>query len=156
MHNLYKLNNVTGRLALAVFLAGLSFSVLSQNNSLTNPGFESDFSGWEQFEGRVADWMPADADENPDSGSALVNNEGITDEVFAIVLFQCIVLQGEQQIEYGGEIMVPEMQPAGTEGHIFFQPFANPDCSGFAESFQSVISSTVGVWEHVSETLLTP
>ncbi|MCP3998239.1 MAG: hypothetical protein GY722_24730, partial [bacterium] len=71
-----KANSLLGRailLSLGFFVpAG---SLLAQPpNLLQNPGFDVDLSHW-TTEGSVV-WSPVDADDDPDSGSALVDGGG--------------------------------------------------------------------------------
>ena len=139
-------------LAVLVF-AGYGLTAQAQTNAIENPGFDSNFSGWEQFFGRIGEWSSEDADGSGSSGSALLSNEGTSDGVVPLVLHQCIAVQAGQQYMFGGDILVPNGQPAGTAGYIFVEPFLNSTCNGSAEAFFSAGSGPAGDWGSTSNSV---
>ncbi len=140
---------------LALLIPGLSAAGVIQTNEISNPGFDSDFFGWGQFFGRIAEWSSEDADGSGSSGSALVSNKGTSDGVVPLVLFQCVQVSGNQEIEWGGDLLVPNGQPSGTGAFIFVEPFTNSDCSDPATSFHSASSSVVGDWVSSGNSIIT-
>ena len=142
-------------LLILLLLASVSINAHAQVNVLANPGFTSDFTGWGIFTGRTADWFGADSQENPNSGSARVSNDITSDGVVPLVLFQCIEVLPQQEIQFGGDIVVGELQPEGTSGFIFVEQFVNSSCSGTPESFHSASSSFIGQWRSVANSITT-
>ena len=139
----------------ALVLLGFCLTAQAQSNALANPGFDSDFSGWGQYFGRIGEWSSEDADGSGSSGSALLANEGTSDGIVPLVLHQCISAQAEQQYQFGGDLLVPNGQPSNTAAYIFAEPFSNSTCSGNSETFQSAGSGPAGDWASTSNSITT-
>ena len=137
-------------------LLGFCLTTQAQVNEIANPGFTTDFTGWGHFFGRIGDWSSEDADGSGSSGSALLGNEGTSDGVVPLVLHQCIMVGGGQQIHWGGDTRVPAGQPFDTTPYIFVEPFLNSNCSGTAVTFASVTGGTGGNWVSASNSMITP
>ena len=131
--------------AAALFIV-LCASVQAQVNVLDNPGFDTDLSGWEIFEDRVGDWSPEDVDGSSSSGSALLSNVGQSTGNIPLVLHQCMPVDAGVQYIFGGDLMVPEGEPTGTNAFIFAQTFASDDCSGTHTQVKQVFDLQGGVW----------
>lgn len=149
-----RLKQFTLIVLLAVLFPGFSQAGVVLTNEVANPGFASDFSGWGQFFGRVGEWSSED-NTGGNSGSALLSNEGTSDGVVPLVIFQCIAVAGNQEVQWGGDVLVPGGQPSGTGGFIFVEPFTNSSCEGTASSFHSASSTLVGDWATVSNAIIT-
>ena len=136
-------------------LVGISTATQAQDNLLANPGFDSDFSGWDEYFGRVGDWDSDDADGSGSSGSALLGNEGTSDGVVPLVLNQCVPVQGGEQYDFGGAIRVPAGQPSGTAAYIFAYPYTNDSCAGDLGIFVSATGAANGNWSPASASITT-
>lgn len=141
---------------IAILTSGFSLNVGAQDNALANPGFSMDLSGWSEFFGREAEWSSEDADGSGSSGSALVFNQGTSDGVVPLVLFQCIQVADGQVIQWGGNTRVPAGQPSGTVPYVFAEPFLNSDCSGAAITFASAGGGSGSNWVSTSNSMVTP
>lgn len=144
----------THKLLSAILLAGFSISGQAQGNLLENPGFETDFTGWDQYFGRIGEWSSEDADNSGSSGSALLGNEGTSDGVVPLVLNQCLPAQAGQEYQFGGDVRVPAGQPSGTSAYIFVYPFTNSDCAGDLGTFQNTGNSS-GNWVSIDSVITT-
>lgn len=134
------------QLLFALLITGFSMTAYAQVNVLMNPGFTNDFSGWIHYTNRVGGWDPTDVADDPNSGSAFLSNVGTSDGVVPFVLAQCIPIQGAQQIQFGGDLLVAPGQPSGTAAHVFLEPFLNSNCSGNPLGFFSTSSTQSGDW----------
>jgi hypothetical protein len=143
-------------LLFAILTAGFCLNAQAQDNALVNPGFTMDFSGWSQFFNREAEWSSEDADGSGSSGSALVTNEGTSDGIVPLVLFQCIQVAGGQEVQWGGDTKLPAGQPSGTVPYIFAEPFLNSNCNGTAITFASARGGSGGNWVSTSSSMVTP
>lgn len=139
--------------AVSIFILGATAQ--AQVNGLDNPGFASDLSGWEIFQGRVGEWDSEDADGSGDSGSALLNNEGVSNGTVPLVLYQCIPVQAEVEYEFGADLKVLADQPSGTLALMFVQGFVSGDCSGGQSQIEEVSSNSVDAWESNTNTITT-
>jgi len=140
-----------------IFLLTVCLPVQAQTNSIANPGFETDLSGWAKAFGRPGVWSPVDAGGSGVSGSALLGNEGTGDGVVPFVLVQCFECEGPGLVEWGGDLFIPGGQPSGTQAFIFLEPFDNSTCFGNPiDGLMSTASSQVGDWNSVSKTITTP
>lgn len=151
---MHRFTRFTHKLLSAILLVGLSISGQAQENLLENPGFESDFTGWDQYFGRIGEWSSEDADGSASSGSALIGNEGTSDGVVPLVLNQCLSVQAGQEYQFGGDVRVPAGQPSGTSAYIFVNPFTNSDCVGDLNAFETTGSSS-GNWVSVDSAITT-
>lgn len=149
-----RFTRLTQKLLSGTLLIGISVSALAQDNLLANPGFESDFTGWDQYGGRIGEWSSEDADGSGSSGSALIGNEDPSDGVVPLVLNQCLPVQAGQQYQFGGDVWVPPGQPAGTVGYVFVYPFTNSTCAGVLGAFESTGSSS-GTWASTNGAITT-
>ena len=138
---------------LAIVLLAFSTDAPAQDNLLENPGFDSDFSGWDQYFGRIGEWSSEDADGSGTSGSALIGNEGTSDGVIPLVLNQCLGVQAGEQYQFGGEVRVPPGQPSGTAAYIFAYPFTNSSCAGDLGTFENVTGASNGNWVSADSTI---
>jgi len=136
-------------------MTGFSLTAQAQVNVLLNPGFTSNFDGWIKYFNRVGEWDSMDAADDPGSGSAFLSNIGTSDGIVPFVLAQCIPLQGGQQIEFGGDLLLAPGQPSGSAAFIFIEPFTNSDCAGTAPGFFSTSSSQSGDWASRSAVVIT-
>jgi hypothetical protein len=150
-----KISGLAGKAGFVILWAGFSLAAQAQTNSLSNPGFESDFSGWEQFFGRIGEWSSEDADGSGNSGSALLSNEGTSDGIVPLVLHQCIQVGGGVDLDFGGDLWVPPGQPADTAAYIFVEQFLNSSCSGNPGPFVSAGGEFTGGWGSASNSVVT-
>jgi len=133
-----------------------SGSAVAQSNLLTNPGLETDLSGWENLYDLPAVWDPADAGGSMSSGSALITedskpgNGGVP-----ITLTQCVTVSPVTEYSVGGTFMVPANQSAETAGYIFAFTYPTSDCSGEGSRVAEIGSSSVNAWETKSSTITT-
>lgn len=141
------------KLICSALLLGLTLSVNAQENLLENPGFDTDFSGWGQYPGRIGDWSSEDADGSGSSGSALLGNEGTSDGVVPLVLHQCIAVEAGETYDFGGDVRVPAGQPAGTAAYIFAYPFTNSSCAGNLGIFENTTGAADGSWSSASSSI---
>lgn len=147
--------NLSTKLLFTLLFLAFTATTQAQTNAIANPGFDSNFSGWEQFFGRIGEWSPEDADGSGSSGSALLSNEGTSDGIVPLVLHQCIPAQAGQQYQFGGDLLVPNGQPLNTAAYIFAEPFTNTTCFGQPETFQSAGSGAPGDWASTSNSITT-
>lgn len=148
-------------LAYLFFLGGIfcsfSLALQAQTNVVANPGFDTNLSGWTKAFGGPGEWSSEDAMGMGDSGSALLGNEGTGDGVVPFVLVQCFEMEGSGTVEWGGDLLVPNGQPAGTGAFVFMEPFDNTSCFGNPlEGTNSVSVNTAGDWSSVGTTRVTP
>ena len=133
---------------LALFL-GLAASPLRAGNLVSNPGFDTDASGWTLTD---AAWDGTrDAAGSASSGSV---RSFVTFRVNACfdVLTQCVTgLQGGTRYDFGGKILIPTSpnQTTGGQGTIGVQWYSGGCGSGpLGESFGPLVDSTADadVW----------
>ncbi len=151
---MHRFTRFTHKLLSAILLVGISVSAQAQDNLLDNPGFATDFTGWDQYPGRIGEWSSEDADGSGSSGSALLGNEGTSDGVVPLVLNQCLPVQAGQEYQFGGDVRVPAGQPSGTAAYIFAYPYTNSDCAGALGTFKNTGSSS-GDWVSRQSTITT-
>lgn len=149
------LNRLFPRVLSTIVLFSFAIAGQAQTNLLDNPGFETDFTGWDQYFGRVGEWSSEDADGSPGSGSALLGNEGTSNGIVPLVLNQCISVQAGQEYQFGGEVRVPPGQPSGTAAYIYAYPYTNADCAGPLGAFESATASSNGEWESGDSSITT-
>jgi hypothetical protein len=125
----------------------------AQANELANPGFDTNISGWDIFQNRVAAWTDEDANGDTSSGSALLSNLSVSNGTVPLVLHQCIVVESGVEYEFGGDLLVLPDQPDDTAAYIFVQAFLSGDCSGGTAQIAQVSSTTVDDWVGVSSSI---
>lgn len=135
---------------MSLILAGAAHA---QNNSLANPGFDTDLSGWDIFENRIGEWSQEDADGSGSSGSALLMNRGTSNGNVPLVLHQCIVAQPGVEYRFGGDAMVLPDQPVATAAFIFVQAFSSADCGGSNVQLEEVSTNTIGQWIAIEDSI---
>ena len=150
------LRNHSRKFFCGTLLVLFSMPCLAQDNLLTNPGFDSNLSGWRQFFGQSAEWSSDNANGSGGSGSAFVGNKGQHNGVAPLVLHQCVPVQPGQEYEFGGDVRVPVDQPPSTTAYIFVYTFASEDCSGDSFDFESTTGfSLTGDWVGSSSSIVT-
>ena len=150
-----RISALTRYFFLTITLATFSLALQAQENRIANPGFDSSLVGWSEFNGREANWVSFDFNQDPNSGSAQVLNQGTSDGVVPLVLFQCIVVQGLQEINFGADVTIGAGQVAGVAAYVFIEPFLNSDCSGTADSFHSAFSTVPEGLQAISSSINT-
>lgn len=153
---MFKIPGIAYRALATILLGAAGSSAQAQGNSLDNPGFDADLSGWEVvFEDRIGVWSEADAANSSESGSALLSNQFVSNGAVPLVLGQCIAVEGDTEYPYGGTLMVPPGQPDQTRAHIFVQAYFNADCTDWTEQQLDIFSDTVGEWVAVNGSIVT-
>lgn len=143
---MFRSSLLTRTFFMILLTAGFSLTAQAQVNALANPGFASDFTGWIKYTNRVGEWDSTDAADSPSSGSAFLSNVGTSDGIVPFVVAQCIEVQGPQQVQFGGDLLVAPGQPSSTAAHVFIEPFLNTNCSGEPIGFFSTSSTQSGDW----------
>jgi len=142
-------------------LCGLTLSMVSgvgfaAPNLIANPSFDDSLAGWTVLTAYTATWSPVDASGNVNSGSArVVNEQNPGAGNIPLVLGQCVRVTPSTEYSFGGRLMVPAGQPAGTHAELFGATYASGDCSGTASLFMQESASTVGAWASRSRTFTT-
>ena len=140
----------------ALLILGFSQGLQAQTNAVANPGFASNFDGWGQYFGRIGEWSMEDAAGAMDSGSALLANEGVSDGVVPFVLHQCFEVGAGAEIDFGGDMLVPNGQPSGTTAYIFVEAVQDSNCEGPPLLSRVASSAVVGDWRTDSNSITTP
>lgn len=146
-------NFLTLRVLTIVGFLGFSPLALAQANEVANPGFATDLSGWNQLSGTFAEWSSIDADNNNNSGSALINNAHTTSAGTPAVLTQCFPVQGGEQILFGGDVVVPGGELPGISADIIVFTYESSDCTGLSIDFDFASSDTTITWNRINNTL---
>jgi len=140
---------------LFVLLAMLLVAAPAQAELLFNRDFASDLNGWDNEFDRPAEWSSRDANGASDSGSAQIGSVGTSNGGILLALSQCHQVSAGAEYFFGGSLLVPEGQPAGTSAQIFVSVHAGASCQGEALELTNVGSTSVESWQSVEESLVT-
>lgn len=138
-------------LVLASALAGAN-----GENLLPNPSFNTDISGWDTnpfVPEPNAFWSDDDANDNPSSGSAEVDNTGIGGGGTQTGLFVCLPSGPGREYRFGGAGRLKQ-ESEGAVADIFLQPTDDQSCNNPVG--QSEISYWSTDWETKERTFITP
>jgi hypothetical protein len=129
-------------------LTCLAAPALAEGNLLANPNFNNGLSGWQNPYGGVASWSSRDAGNSGASGSAVVVNDLNPSNGGTVwVLAQCVSATPSTIYEFGGKLLVPSGQPAGTTAFLLVDAFASADCTGSIADSDNESSDNVEEWE---------
>ena len=133
----------------------LPLQVLASDFIFDNGDFDEDLSGWDNPNSRPAMWDPADADGNMNSGSALIGNDlSPSNNATPTVLEQCVRINPNTEVIFGGEVLVGSDQPEGTRGDIILRAFAEADCSESIGSSIFLSGSVTDDWELLEQSVI--
>lgn len=140
-------------LAIGTFVAA---PARAEGNRILNPGFDEGLSEWDNPNNRPGDWDPRDFAGNPDSGSALLTHDGVSNNAVPGVLEQCHQVEPSTEYTFGHQVFVPPGQPENTEGSMFAITYADENCPGSGSlQIKNAQAGEVGEWVTVSNTLVT-
>lgn len=126
-------------------------------NLLANPNFDTGTAHWVEASDALMSWDPtADAHGSPDSGSIMVTQiAGDTDA--AIIVADCVPLQGDTEYILGGRFYVDGSQPGDPHILVGASLFDGPDCTGnILTSPATNNAALTDQWFMKSTTRLTP
>ncbi len=142
------------RFSAMIFGAALSVmagSSVAAGNLIINPGMDTSLGGWSFPFGRTASWSSTDARGIPDSGSAVMVNEGLSNGATPLTMTQCVTLSPRTNYTFGARTYIPARQPAGAAAVMWVYTYASSDCGGTVLADYSVSGSTAGAWELQSD-----
>jgi hypothetical protein len=133
-----------------LFLAAmLATHTASGQIVVSNPGFDTDVTGWTALSEASIVWSPLDADGNPGSGSAFVTNMAIT-TLDATGARQCLDgVTGLTEYLVSANTLVPSGQSETGYTYLVIQWYDSPSCGGSqlgADFTPGIISPTADVW----------
>lgn len=132
----------------AICVLALPSAAFAQSNLLANPEFTSSLSGWSNPYGGVASWNSRDFANSATSGSAVVVNDlNPGNGGVHWVLSQCVSVTPSTLYEFGGRLLVPSGQPAGTEAVLILQGFGSSNCTGAILDTDDESTASVEEWE---------
>ena len=124
---------------------------------VSNPGFDSDTSGWTAETGATASWTSEDGTGNPSSGAIAVidGDSNPTDAPYGSTIVgasQCIRVTAGSCYQIDVQTLIPTAQTNVSAGFVLDE-HTTSDCSqATATSFISPQVSTAGAWQKVSGT----
>jgi hypothetical protein len=146
---------------LTALLCGLILSIVTGavfagGNLLGNPSFDHDLSGWTVLNGQAPAWSAVDAVGNIHSGSALLVNDMYPSNGFVpLALAACVTVAPSTDYSFGGRVMMPAGQPAGSTVELWAATYASGDCSGNPLVTAQEHRDTVGQWVTIVRNLTT-
>ena len=127
-------------------------------NLVANPSFAQDLSGWFTL------YTSFDAADNaPDSVGGSARSTVVSSTVSfppggaetTLALSQCIST-GEGTYVFGGKVLIPSGQTKDGSGSIVLTFYSGPDCVTGVLGTTSMITSTTGSWETLSDQHIAP
>jgi len=152
------MKSMVARVSAIVVVAALGGSLAAAQNLVVNGGFESDVGSWVALSDSSLAWDPLDADDDPNSGSALVTNLD-PDPVDGTGAVQCIDgLSGEQSYAFSAKARFPSGQTETGRAYLLIQWRSSPGCTGdVGISESSLVSSSVpDIWLTTSNVVVSP
>jgi hypothetical protein len=111
-------------------------------NLLTNPGFDTNLSGWIPFTTfTTLSWSSLDARGKSNSGSVLVTNT-LQGGIGAAGPVQCVPVTGGTYYHFGGSVRIPSGQANTGDAQLRLVWFPGQGCTGSIFNRQATSSST--------------
>ena len=115
-------------IAVSLVFAVMSFAFsASAQNLFSNPGFDTDLSGWTTANGDVS-WQPLDVNGSPDSGSARILFDGSPSG--EPLLFQCIPVIAPETYSFGAKARTLGADAEEVMPILGVEWYDGPDCTG--------------------------
>lgn len=142
-------------------LAGLVLGVISAAasatdlpagaNVLVNGTFDTDLSGWLNPWGYTAVWSSADADGDPGSGSAHLQDEFPGNNGTLVILVQCLPVSGGETVRVAGDLLLPvHADPLGFGAGILVFAYSDTECSADPSyELDASVWNQSPDWQHV-------
>lgn len=146
------------RLFITALAAGLITNLAWGQNLVSNPGFDTDITGWSTGETATVQWDCIDADGNPASGSALVTNLSTTANDATGARQYITGITGGEYYKIFADTLIPSGQSATGRANLLVQWYDQANCTGQVGLFSTpwVTDSTPDVWLPTFGTALAP
>lgn len=146
------------RLFVIALAAGLITDFAWGQNLVSNPGFDTDVTGWSTGATATIQWDTLDTDSNPASGSALVTNLSTTADDATGARQNITGISGGEYYKMSADILIPGAQSETGRANLLIQWYDQADCAGNVGLFSTswVTDSITDVWLTSSGTALAP
>ena len=142
----------------AIIISLSSPAAAGGGNLLSNWTFDVDVTGWTAVGDATIDWNPMDADNDPNSGCAMVAN--IANYSTTMGANQCsAVLEGDQEFILRSMVYIPSGQSETGYGYVSIRFYELPDCQGnvlLSDFSSQVYTTTPDQWIESSLLLMAP
>jgi hypothetical protein len=146
------------RLTIIALAAWFTTSFAWGQNLVSNPGFDTDVTGWTTGSTTMVQWDSLDADSNQASGSALVTNLSTTAGDATGARQSIMDIAGGKYYNIAAEILIPSGQSQTGRANLLVQWYDQTNCTGFVGLFSTpwVTDSTPDAWYLSFDTTLAP
>jgi hypothetical protein len=119
----------------------------SAQNLLTNPGFNTDVSGWTPIAADItAIWNSEDASGSPSSGSASITETTASAGSADGVASPCIPVTAGGTYSFGARFKIPASQTSEPKAATAVTWYSGAGCSGSQNTTSAPFQTTVGSW----------